>query len=439
MSNPINTSNQSSAIVATINESGGLRVPHVYSEENRLVPPHAIQILPVPAEGTVGASKSVTFQIPKVGFLQGVWLNFTMPSDGDAEQGAEIATDAQTETQAGAVITQSASDDDGFNALGAYQCIREIRCETSGRTIESLDAASILARISDLPYGKRRAVEHAARMAGDPDDYNNPYNVCLWVPFWFNSDAPGAGDPRYSYNTLFNEPMRIVLSFSDCKCLYKTGSDFAVHAPTDAEVLCRYNILDDKSLDMVVQENQGSGMLSQLITVMKPESDYSHTSESSGTTSTAQIDLKENDAVTAIYFTVERDSTAATSSYAGALKTKAPLEVKNVQLKFNNTSVFDVPGTWLQHFGRVGQEGDGTDAGGPSSMRYVYKLDFALLPGMGLTSNTVAMRELSSPQLIVTYRHNGTSTEHKIKVRYATKSFLTVASNSGRVSLSISS
>jgi len=439
MSNPILTSNQSSAIVATINESGGLRMPHVYSEENKLVPPHAMQILPVQAQGTVAASRSVTFEIPKVGFLQGVWLNLTMgvPNGTGA---AERATDAQTDTVADAVILDT-GDAVGFHANGLYQCIREIRAETSGRTIEALDTASILARISDLPYGKRRACEHAARMAGDPDSYTAAYNACIWVPFWFNSSSPGGGDPKYSYLTTFNEPLRITLSFSNCKCLYSSNSsdDFFAHAPTAAELLCRYNILDDKTLDMVVQENQGSGMMSQLITVMKPESDYASTSESSGTETTATVDLKENDAVTAIYLSVERNGAAAASTYAGALKTQANLEIRNVQLKFNNTSVFDVPGTWLQHFGRISEEGDGTDAAGPSGLRYVYKLDFGLLPGMGLTSNCVALREISSPQLVVTYAHNGTSTAHTIKVRYATKSFLTVASNSGRVALSISS
>ena len=95
MSNPILTSNQSSAIVATINESGGLRMPHVYSEENSLVPPHAMQILPVQSQGTVAASRSVTFEVPKVGFLQGCWLNLTMgvPNGTGA---SERRTDAQT-------------------------------------------------------------------------------------------------------------------------------------------------------------------------------------------------------------------------------------------------------------------------------------------------------------------------------------------------------
>lgn len=439
MSNPILTSNQSSAVVATINESGGLRAPHVYSEEGRLVSPHAMQILPVQAEGTVDANRSVSFSIPKVGQLSGVWLNFTMSTPSGSST-TDTTTDGHTETVANALVGPgSGSDTLGLHALGLYQCIREIRAETSGRTIEALDTASILARISDLSIGKRRAVEHAARCAGNPDTYGAAYNACLWIPFWFNSSAPGGGDPRYSWASLFNEPMRITLSFSDCKCEYVSGAAFSVHKPTAAELLCRYAILDDRSLDMVVQENQGSGMMSQLISVMKPESDFSDTSSSSGTTSTVTCDLKESDAITAIYFTVERNGDAASSNYGAALKTQAPLECTNVQLKFNNNSIFDVPGTWLQHFGRVGEEGDGTDAAGPSGLRFVYKLDFALLPGMGMTSNCVALREISNPQLVITYLHNGTSTAHTIKVRYQTKSFLTVASNSGRVALSISS
>ena len=75
---------------------------------------------------------------------------------------------------------------------------------------------------------------------------------------------------------------------------------------------------------------------------------------------------------------------------------------------------------------------------GNSSLEHVYCIDFSLLPGFG-TSNCVALRELSSPKLIITYEHGTTSEVHHVHVRYESRAFLTTNSNSGRIQLSISS
>ena len=439
MSSAILNAQASSAVVSTINSSGGLKIPFIYNESDRLVPPHAVQLLNVPADsGAPAANKSTTFSIPKNGFMTGMWVNLKLPDLGVTNT-SDTSTDAQTES-VGGVLTLNSTDTVGVHALGYYKMIKEARLETSGRIIESLDTFSILARISDLPYGKRRAVEKAADMAGDPEDYTNEYNRTIWLPFYFNSDS--TPDPRYSYNTLFNEPLRVVITLNDCKVICKTSSatDFTAHVPTDMELLCRYAILDDKSTDAIVQANQGDGMLSQLISVMRPEADFSVDggSGAGGTTSTT-VDLKNNEAVSAIYFAVtQEDSTPGFNSYKTALKVQAPLEVTNVELKFNNASILSCPGHWVQFHGRVGGEGDGTDAAQSSGMQYLYKIDFSLLSGYG-TSNVIAMRELANPQLLLTFKHNGTSKSHKVHVRYSTKAFLTTNSNSGRVSLSISS
>lgn len=439
MSSAILNAQASSAVVSTINSSGGLKIPFIYNETDRLVPPHAVQLLNVPADsGTPAANKSTTFSIPKNGFLTGMWVNLELP-DLNVTNTSDTSTEAQTES-VGGVLTLNSTDTLGVHALGYYKMIKEARLETSGRIIESLDTFSILSRISDLPYGKRRAVEKAADMAGDPEDYTNTYRRCIWLPFYFNSQA--TPDPRYAYNTLFNEPLRVVITLNDCKTICKTSSatDFTAHVPTDMELLCRYAILDDKSTDAIVQANQGDGMLSQLISVMRPEADFDVTGGSaSGGTTSCTVDLKNNEAVSAIYFAVtQEDGTPGFNSYKTALKVQAPLEVTNVELKFNNASILSCPGDWVQFHGRVGGEGDGTDAAQSSGLQYMYKIDFSLLSGYG-TSNVIAMRELANPQLVLTFKHNATSKAHKVHVRYETKAFLTTNSNSGRVSLSISS
>jgi len=445
MSSAILNAQASSAVVATVNSSSGLVEPFVYQETGRLTSPGAVQLLNVPSDNAaVTAGRSHSFSIPKNGLLTGMWLEVNMPAHdeiaaSDPVTTGDVSTNAQTEDAAG-TLTLNTRDTQGFGATGLYGLIASARIETSGRIIEELDLQSILARISDLSYGERRAVEQAACMAGDAR-YGSTYKKCIWLPFYFNAEHPGGGDPRYAWNSLFNEPLRCVITLSDCKVLFHAATDddaMTVSKPTQMDLLCKYHVPSDAAMDAIVNKNYGSGMLSQLVSVMRPEADFSFTSGANAGTVTSTVDLKTNEAIEKIYFMATRDEAAFTAGYANALKNKAPLEIDTVELKFNNSSVFACPGEWVKHFGRVSGHGDGTDASFGNSMQYVYCLDFATIRGTG-TSGIIATRELSNPQLVLGVRTAGGTKAHKIHVRYSTKAFLTTNANSGRVSLSISS
>lgn len=448
MSSAILNAQASSAVVATVNSSSGLVEPFVYQETGRLTSPGAVQLLNVPSDNAaVTPGRSHSFSIPKNGLLTGMWLELNMESPGADAATADITTDAQTEDTDGN-LTLNTNDTKGLSATGLYGLISSARIETSGRIIEELDLHSILSRISDLSYGERRAVEQAASMAGNPGRYGAAYKKCIWLPFYFNAEHPGGGDPRYAWNSLFNEPLRCVITLSDCKVLYKpTGNDntadsykqFAEHKPSQMDLLCKYHVPSDAAMDAIVNKNYGSGMLSQLVSVMRPEADFSFTDGANAGTVTSTVDLKTNEAIEKIYFMATREEEdAGGNTYASVLKNQAPLEIETVELKFNNSSVFACPGEWVKHFGRVGGHGDGTDASFANSMQYVYCLDFATIRGTG-TSGIIATRELSNPQLVLGVRTAGGTKSHKIHVRYSTKAFLTTNANSGRVSLSISS
>jgi len=72
-------------------------------------------------------------------------------------------------------------------------------------------------------------------------------------------------------------------------------------------------------------------------------------------------------------------------------------------------------------------------------MQYVYKIDFGLATDKGL-SNVVAMREISAPELVVTFRRRDANQAGlKVHVVYDTATFLSTSSSTGRVQLSISS
>jgi hypothetical protein len=452
MSNPILQSNQSSAVVATVNESQTMS-PWVYNETNRLVVPHAMQVLPINhSSGTVGVSKTISFDIAKNGLVQGLWLKVVLPSDHTAP--AETDAPVQTETaggDSGGSLTGQVNNR-GFTAMGLLKLIQEIRLTTSGRIVESLDKYQILARIADLPLGQRQAVLNAYRCNGDPElgEENTSYEACLWLPFYFSKDSA-----RYHINSNFAEPFQVQVQFSACDdVLYDSGSAFTVHAPTDADLLVHYRQLDEKTINDVISKNYGDGLLSQIVHISKKEAlrttavvgpitavNRKHTK-----LQTVEFEMKENDAIESMYIMVESDK-APTNFAAGQLD-NCPIEIMEVELKFNNTSVLKVPGEFLRYFGRWGMHGmcgDGSDsATGLSPTRYVYKIDFGLDYTKGAFSNIVALREVSNPKCIIKFAPyvqtgSDTSTTYNVHIVYDTATFLSTSSATGRVNLSISS
>ena len=450
MSNPILQSNQSSAVVATVNESQTMS-PWVYNETNRLVVPHAMQVLPINhSSGSVAASKTISFDIAKNGLVQGLWLKVKLPSSTTAT--TETDAPILTESAAGDAVATAGTNTRGFSAMGLLKIIQEVRLTTSGRIVESLDKYQILARIADLPLGQRQAVLNAYRCNGDPElgEANTFYDACLWLPFYFCKDSA-----RYHINSNFAEPFQVQVQFSACAdVLADTATTYAVHAPSDADLLVHYRQLDEKTINDVISKNYGDGLLSQIVHISKKEAlkslvvtgaitaqDRKHTK-----LQTVEFEMKENDAIESMYIMVEADKSL--TDFPSGILDNCPLEIMEVELKFNNTSVLKVPGEFLRYFGRWGMHGmcgDGSDsATGLSPTRYVYKIDFGLDHPKGAFSNIVALREVSNPKCIIKfapYVQTGSTatTTYNIHVIYDTATFLSTSSATGRVNLSISS
>ena len=437
MSNPILQSAQSSAVVATLRESDTV-TPWVYNEKGRIVSPHAMSILNTPkSSGSVGASSTVSFDISKNGLLCGCYLKLSMPAqalEGGHTQGATEPSSSQAED---ADAAANATSGDGFAALGILGCIDEVTLQTSGRALETLTRHQILARYSDLPLGKRQAIQDALRMAKQPED-EEAYECVIWLPFYFWRDPL-----RYGYNTSFCEPMRCDVKFTACNIFYDGSADaFAAHVPTDAVLLTHYRQLDARDEDQLVSSNFGDGLLSQAVSIMKREATKAIDSV---TTSPADvtIDLKENHCVSAIYVIVcSTASDLAKTTYTEVLNNQdRPLEVKNIKLEASGTTVFNVPGDMLKYYGRWGEhngEGSGIVTNTSLAFGNIYKIDFTT--GEPGHTNTVALRELSGARLTLNFGNSGINGKAaEVHVMYEATTFLSTASATGRVQLSISS
>ncbi len=427
--NPILASAESSAVIATLKESKTVN-SWIYNESERLTVPHSLQLLNVPvSSGTVAANRSFTLEIPKNGQLQQMWLKFTMPAFDVA------ALDDNVVDETGNPAT---SNTEGFKRTGLLDMIDEIRLESSGRVHEQLSKYQILQRLSDLPMAQRTAAQDSYRMGKQPND-DEAYTACLLLPFFWHKDGA-----RYGIDSDFQEAMRVVVKLNACTTVYDvSATSFVAHVPTACEAICEYRQWDDATKQQVISANYGGGMLSRVVRLSAEEATHTDTPPSTADREIT-IDLKESDVITGFYICVECPDTNVFSSYANAILNGSPLELTNVELKFAGQTVLNVPGNFLQYYGRDYGRPDphGGDCGivdrdDNSHMKFVYKISFDAM-GTAL-GNAVALREISRAQLKLSYKPAVASREHNVHIGYEKISFLTVAASTGRTNLSISS
>jgi len=454
MSNPILSSNQSSAVVATINEST-TKNPWVYNETDRLTVPHAMQLLTFHnSSGSIAQNSMMTFDLPKNGILQQLFFVVEAKPADRYTTGTGASEVSIGYTKDGEVVNGLDFADDQKDTLlaemhvyGALRMIKSIRLTASGRIIEQLDQQQMFARYSDMPVEHRMSVATALRMRGQrvASEYETAFPIPL--PFYFARDQQ-----RYGLLTNFEEPFRVEITFSDTFILSDAGTLLkgtgVQFEPSKAYMVGHYRQLDEPQMNEVVSKNYGDGLLSRVVDIAKREAPMTITSGVSTTTlNTIEMTLKENEAVRAMYVMVTCGSSMVVDN-------DAPVQLHSIQLTFNNTVVLDVPAHLIRCFGRWGQ-GHSHGSGDPGSvaltrMQNVYKIDFGLAYDKGL-SNVVALREIASPKLKVqwytqatknpagTSAFNNGARPSTLHVLYDTATFLSTSSSTGRVQLSISS
>ena len=397
MSTPILQSNQSSAVVATVNEST-TKNPWVYNEKDRLTVPHSLQVLPIaPSAGSTAADSTVTFEVAKNGIAMGFWLKLKL--DGSVT----------------------------FADFGALDLIDEITLNTSGRVVERLDKFQIMARYRATPLTRQYVLAEELHMDGgvfegqgleDPNANAQTISgtMYVWMPFYMLRDPH-----RYGIMTNFEEPHHIDVKFSN-------DSSMSNVSATATELLVHYRQLDEAHINELVSKNYGDGMLSRLVGISKREPVYNETA-TNNTASTAKIELTENEAVRSMYIMVEGNNTLA--------------KIENVKLTFNNTDVIDCDARFISAFAcnwdmmHSGNEEHLNTSGKAHIMKHIMRLDLGHGSDADL-GNIIAFRELSNPTLEVTYVGNSSS-EHHVHVIYETATFLTASAATGRVQLSLSS
>jgi hypothetical protein len=432
MSNPLIASNQNSALVATILESkDAISNPFMYSESG-ITPPHSVQIINVqPSTGAtaVTASKTMDFDLPKVGLLRR--MTFT----------AEVT-----------VPDSTADTAVGLSKTGHLFVIDSVELLSSGRRISLLTKEMILAKISDKPEYVRRAYEQALHTADGgktPAGGNavvttgNTRTVMLPLDFFFSNSN------KYALNTSFVEPLRIRIKYGNLLHGGEAAAgkyDGDLISVANPELLCEYRDLPNNYGDETIEENFGSGMLTQLIENYTYESPETKSVDNLNNSQKVTIDLKETGGVKAMYVVayVHHDQAGDADARAAS---NTPLQIDHVAFKAGGQTILDVPAEYLRFFGNQSDNVDkfavcGTkvstqDAG----TQNVVKIDFGF--DRNNLSNVISFRELHAPQLEITFKTDAftnldNADEVTIQVCHSVAQLMTTQSSTGKINISLS-
>lgn len=435
MSNTIINSNSNSALVSTLLESENAVVnPFVYAEKN-IVPPHSVQIVSIPPLNTANivANGTLDYDVPKQGIVRRMLLD--------------------------CVFTKivNASDRSPTNYLNAFESIELL---SSGRRISLLTREGILAKMSDMPYTQRQAYINAFDM-GAPT-FGSATSVAedrivFPLDLFFNDSN------KYALITNFLEPLRVRVKLSGLGFHVQAGAGGGLKAPavSQANLMIEYRELPNVFTDKLIEQNYGDGMLTQLINQYSYETPKTFTITSTNTENQkVEVELKETGAVKAMYVIVEcRSEGQQANPPTAALQAgmDKPLPIKSLKLEAGGQVIMDVPGEYLQFWGRTDDSKNKYYSSGVAttataqdahSTQFVYKVDFGM--GKEDTSNVVSFRELASKKLVVHilrelnddsghgHSHNLQGKTGTLQVIYETASLMTTQSSTGRVNLSLS-
>jgi len=432
MSNTIINSNSNSALVSTLLESENAVVnPFVYAEKN-IVPPHSVQMVSIPPLNTanITASGTLDYDVPKQGIVRRMLLD--------------------------CVITKTVNSDkkSKTNHLNAFESVELL---SSGRRISLLTREGMLAKISDMPYTQRQAYINALNMGAPSMTGANiaADRIVFPLDFFFNDGN------RHALITNFLEPLRVRVRLSPLNYHIHAGTALKPPTISQANLLIEYRELPNVFTDKLIEQNYGDGMLTQLINQFSYETPKTFTITSTNTEhQKVEVELKETSAVKAMYVVVEVRSEGQQASPPTATIQDGmdiPLPLKSVKLEAGGQTIMDVPGEYLQFWGRTDDSRNkyyssglqtGTSANDEHNLHFVYKIDFGM--GKEDTSNVVSFRELSSKKLTVhLLRELNDNNGHgrgfdglqgktgTVQVIYETAQLMTTQSSTGRVNLSL--
>lgn len=413
MTSIINNSNANSSLVNSLNDSESKMIPDIYSTKKIYPAAASCYVRTDISSGTVGASKTVTFNLMKYGIAQQILLCYTK----------NLST-------AGVLL-----------ANDIYNIIERVELLSSSKVISTLTRDDLMAQFSDLDTSQYTPIADAALNARTTSNSTHDYVVPL--VFGFMKDI------NTNLNLQFNEQMSVRVKFGDNFTeVGASGVADATSPISDVFLKMRYKAYNEKDFAQIVSENYQRPELNQMVTAFYDESSTSKTFTSGGAAQTNvpfKVELKNTDCVNDFYVYVRRISGQA--SYK--ISDFTPIQLLTVKLTASGQEIYNLSKV-EQQYGRLCENGFSVSTAqnnvsnfANTWLKNIVKIQSGLweYSGGGAQSNTISLRELNNPVIEVTcdIPAIGTSNEtyEMVVVEDCVKIFSTTSSN-GRLNIALS-
>lgn len=409
MSNAILSSNANSSLINTLLGSEAVKNPNVYSTEE-ITPPYAAtwqRCDPTTADAISGRTQS--FEIMKYGYLQQVLLCWdkvlTMGATGPAVSAEAVA----------------------ISANDVIRCIDSIEMLSAGRTVSIMTSDDLFAQFSDLSeadsipvrataLGERKITALALNTSSDP------FRFCLPVVF------PQMEDVNTQLNCQFLEGITLKVKWAELKnspLADVTGSI----VPNSMYMRLRYKAYPEEQVSEVLSSNFDQPELAQLTSKWYSESPQSFTTGAAESTQTATVELKNTDCVQDLFVMVYKSD--ATSAYD-------PVAIDSVSFEASGQVLVAMSKEELRYT-RLGEHGwsSSQDVSASGSGANVAKIQNGLYTWYKL-SNTLSLRELNAPKIVVKLSGLDNSTKYIVRVSEKCSAIFSTTSATGRYNVALS-
>ena len=377
MSSVINNSNANSAIVQTLDASVSKRNPQIYSTKE-IYPAHSMTYVKnEKTNGSVTSGNSINFNLNKYGIASQILLHLEKVSKADADG----ALDSTFELLQGDIFT----------------IIKSVELLSSSRVISTLTANDLMAQFSDMNQDEYNVVYQKAINVGQVAAGRHVFVLPLVFGLF--------KDINTQPNLSFVEPMSIRVNFDKVDAYAVRAADNTVSLDDlNCYLQIRYKAYPEASVAEVIDQNYSEPELNQLSTRFYDENTIVKTSAIAAavTTGTADIDLKNTDAVTNFYICVRRQP-------AGGAKPadieNAPFKITKVKFTGSGQDILNLTKDDLA-YSRLTDNGNavfpletGTSAFGITE---ITKVQTGLTNNYAM-SNCFSLREINAPRISIEF------------------------------------
>ena len=411
MSNAILSSNANSSLINTLLGSEAVKNPNVYSTEE-ITPPYAAtwqRCDPTTSNAISGRTQS--FEVMKYGYLQQVLLcwekSLTMGATGPAIVNNET-------------VAVSAND--------AIRSIDSIEMLSAGRTVSIMTSDDLFAQFSDLSEADSIPVRATAlgerKIKNFPVSTSQPFKFCLPVVF------PQMEDVNTQLNCQFLEGITFKVKWAKFTNTLIPDTTASI-VPDSMYMRLRYKAYPEEQVSEVLSSNFDQPELAQLTSKWYSESPQSFETGAGATESsqTVTVELKNTDCVQDLFVMVYKAD--ETTAYE-------PVAIDSVSFEASGQVLVAMSNEELRYT-RLGEHGwscsQNVSASGHGAN--VAKIQNGLYTWYKL-SNTLSLRELNAPKIVVSLKDLALSTKYIVRVSEKCSAIFSTTSATGRYNVALS-